>query len=278
MFRIVNKIELADKIKLFEIEHQLLANKAKPGQFVIVRLHENGERIPLTIADFDKNKGTVTLVVQEVGKTTTDMGNLSIGDNILDCLGPLGQPSEIANFGTVLAIAGGLGVAPLYPIIRELKNAGNKIITVVGARTASLLFWLDKIGSVSDQLYIATDDGSIGEKGLVTDIQKRIIESEKINKIYAIGPAIMMKFVVETSRPKNISTIVSLNSIMIDGTGMCGGCRVKVGQETKFACVDGPEFEGLEVDFTNLLDRQKFYLEQEKLSKDHVCKIGLKEC
>lgn len=278
MFRIVNKIELADKIKLFEIEHQLLAAKAKPGQFVIVRLHENGERIPLTIADFDKNQGTVTLVVQEVGKTTADMGNLGIGDNILDCLGPLGQPSEIANFGTVLAIAGGLGVAPLYPIIRELKNAGNKIITVVGARTASLLFWLDKIGSVSDQVYIATDDGSIGEKGLVTDIQKRIIESEQINKVYAIGPAIMMKFVVETSRPKNISTIVSLNSIMIDGTGMCGGCRVKIGQETKFACVDGPEFEGLEVDFTNLLDRQKFYLEQEKLSKDHVCKIGLKEC
>ncbi|MFA5878825.1 MAG: sulfide/dihydroorotate dehydrogenase-like FAD/NAD-binding protein [Candidatus Margulisiibacteriota bacterium] len=275
MFEIIDKKILADKIKLFEIKHELLAHKAAAGQFVIVRLHEGGERIPLTIADFDRNKGTITLVVQEVGKTTIEMGKMEVGDYILDLLGPLGHASIIANFGTVLAIAAGLGIAPLYPIIRELKKAGNKIITIVGARNSSLLFWQDEVSKYSDKVIIATDDGSAGEKSVVTDIQKRILETEKIDKVYAIGPGIVMRLAVEASRPKNISTIVSLNSIMVDGTGMCGGCRVKVGQETKFACVDGPEFEGLDVDFESLTTRQRFYFEQEQISRDHYCKIGL---
>ncbi|MFC1616625.1 sulfide/dihydroorotate dehydrogenase-like FAD/NAD-binding protein [Candidatus Margulisiibacteriota bacterium] len=274
MHKIITKQAISDVVKLFEIEHPQIAKKAQAGQFVIVRLFENGERIPLTIADFNHEKGTITLVVQEVGKSTIQMGKLKENDSILDMAGPLGHPSDAKNYGTVLCIGGGLGIAPIYPIMRELKNAGNKVISILGARSKNLLFWEDKVKAVSDELFLTTDDGSVGQKGLVTGIQHKLISERKIDKIYAIGPAIMMKFVVETSRPKNISTIVSLNSIMIDGTGMCGGCRVTVSGQQKFVCVDGPEFEGLEVDFDNLLSRQSFYLDEEKKATE-ICKIGL---
>lgn len=277
MYPIIKKETLAPQIKLYEIKHPLLAQKALAGQFVIIRLNENGERIPLTIADYDRKKGTITLVVQGIGWSTIQMDQLKEGDSILDLVGPLGHASVIQNFGTVLCIGGGLGIAPLFPITRSLKEAGNKIITIVGSRSKNLLFWVDKMKSVSDELHIATDDGSEGRKGLVTQIQKELIESQKIDKIYAIGPGIMMKFVVETARPKNISTIVSLNSIMIDGTGMCGGCRVKVAGAPKFTCVDGPEFEGLDVDFDNLLKRQSYFKAEEQKAKEyHQCKLNLK--
>ncbi|MBN2568466.1 MAG: sulfide/dihydroorotate dehydrogenase-like FAD/NAD-binding protein [Deltaproteobacteria bacterium] len=274
MYIIKRKQTLSDSVKLYEVEHPQLAQKARAGQFVIIRLKEGGERIPLTIADFDRDAGTITMVVQEVGKSTIDMDSLNEGDTILDVLGPLGHPSEIANYGKVLCIGGGLGVAPLYPITRELKKAGNRVISIMGARNKELLFWEDKMRVVSDELHVMTDDGSYGERGLVTHIQKKLLEGGDIDKIFAIGPAIMMKFVVETSRPFNVSTVVSLNTIMVDGTGMCGGCRVTVAGKQKFVCVDGPEFEGLEVDFNNLLNRQRYYIEEEnKAMEYHRCKL-----
>jgi len=274
MHRITRKQVLSDSVKLYEVEHPQLARKAQAGQFVIIRLKEGGERIPLTIADFDRDAGTITMVVQEVGKTTIDMDDYSEGDTILDMLGPLGHPSVISEYGTVLCVGGGLGVAPLYPIARELKKAGNRIITVMGARTRELLFWEDEMRAVSDELHVMTDDGSYGRKGLVTHIQKELLEQGSVDKIFAIGPAIMMKFVVETSRPFNVSTVVSLNTIMVDGTGMCGGCRVTVGGKQRFVCVDGPEFEGLDVDFDNLLNRQRYYIEEENYAKEyHKCHL-----
>ncbi len=274
MYRIEKKQTLSESVTLYEIEHPQLAQKAQAGQFVIIRLKDGGERIPLTIADFDRDAGTITMVVQGVGKTTIDMESYNEGDAILDVLGPLGNPSEIAHYGTVICIGGGLGIAPLYPIARELKKAGNKVISIIGARNQELLFWEDKMRAVSDELHVMTDDGSYGQKGLVTHIQKELLEKGEIDKIFAIGPAIMMKFVVETSRPFNVSTIVSLNTIMVDGTGMCGGCRVSVAGEKKFVCVDGPEFEGLDVDFKNLLNRQRYYVEEENDAKEyHKCKL-----
>lgn len=275
MPKVLKKEVLSEAVKLYEIEHPQLAAKSRAGQFVIVRYKEGGERIPLTIADFDRSRGSITLVVQELGKSTIEMGQLlHEGSNLQDVLGPLGHPSEIQNYGTVLCIAGGLGTAPLYPIIRALKEAGNTVLTIMGARNKSLIFWEDKMRAVSDELFITTDDGSYGEKGLVTEIQKKLLTERTIHKAYAIGPGIMMKFCVETSRPFNMSTIVSLNTIMVDGTGMCGGCRVTVAKEPQFVCVDGPEFEGLDVDFDNLLSRQRFYTEQEKTATAaHTCRL-----
>ena len=274
MYQIIEKQTLNSSSKLFVIKHPQLAQKAQPGQFVIVRLHEKGERIPLTIADFDAKAGTISLVVQEVGKTSREMGALKASDQILDLIGPLGNASHIQNYGTVICIGGGLGIAPIYPIARALKKAGNRVLSIIGARNQELLFWEDKMRAVSDELYVVTDDGSSGRKGLVTEVQKELINKEKIQKVFAIGPAIMMKFVVETSRPHQLSTIVSLNSIMIDGTGMCGGCRVQVGGVTKFACVDGPEFEGLDVDFDNLFKRLNYYRDEEKVAtQKHLCRL-----
>ncbi|MBT3260896.1 sulfide/dihydroorotate dehydrogenase-like FAD/NAD-binding protein [bacterium] len=275
MYQIIEKQVLTPVSKLFVIKHPQLAQKAQAGQFVIIRLHEKGERIPLTIADFDAKAGTISLVVQEVGKTSQEMGALKTSDQILDLIGPLGYASHIQNYGTVICIGGGLGIAPIYPIARALKKAGNRVLSIIGARNQELLFWEDKMRAVSDELYVVTDDGSSGHKGLVTEVQKELINKEKIQKVFAIGPAIMMKFVVETSRPHQLSTIVSLNSIMIDGTGMCGGCRVQVGGVTKFACVDGPEFEGLDVDFDNLFKRLNYYRDEEKVAikKQHLCRL-----
>ena len=266
MFKILKKEELSESITAFDIDAKDIAKKAKPGNFIVLKTHEQGERIPLTIADFDREKGTITTVFQKVGKSTYYLGALNEGDFITDVIGPLGIPSHIENFGKVVCIGGGVGIAPIYPITRALKEAGNIIISIIGARTKSLLFWEEKMRKVSDELIITTDDGSYGRKAVVTIPLEELLKEGNINLVVAIGPAIMMKFACKTTEKYNVKTIVSLNSIMIDATGMCGGCRVGVGGETKFCCVDGPEFDGHKVDFDLLMERQKMYLDEERLA------------
>lgn len=289
MFKILKKEELSEVITLFEIDANHIAKRAKPGNFFILKIHEEGERIPLTIADFDRDKGTITSVFQKVGKTTYHLGTLNEGDYLSDVIGPLGNPSHIENYGKVVCVGGGVGIAPVYPITKALKEAGNKIISIIGARSKDLLFWEDKMRKVSDELIVTTDDGSYGRKGVVTipleEILKEdqgratkklvpsfedreVVQEPNVNLIVAIGPPIMMKFVCKTTEKYNVKTIVSLNSIMVDGTGMCGACRVEVGGETKFACVDGPEFDGHKVDFDLLMKRLQMYLVEEKVAMD----------
>jgi len=265
MYEILNKRDLTPVTKSYEIQAPAVARKAQAGQFVVVRLHEKGERIPLTIADYDRGQGTITLVVQEVGKTTMEMGTMQAGEHLANLVGPLGNPSEIENYGTVLLVGGGFAIAPVYPIARALKAAGNTVLSIIGVRSKDLLFWEDKMRSVSDELVVCTDDGTYGRKGVVTVPMKEMLETRQpIDRIWAIGPAIMMKFCALTSQPFCVPTIVNLNSTMIDGTGMCGGCRVQVGGEMRFACVDGPEFDGHKVDWDVLMARQRMYLEEEK--------------
>jgi ferredoxin--NADP+ reductase len=269
MFKILKKEELSDVVTLFEIDAKHIAKKAQAGNFFVLRIHEEGERIPLTIADFDRDRGTITTVFQKVGKTTYHMGILNEGDYISDLIGPLGIPSHIENFGKVVCVGGGVGIAPVYPITKGLKEAGNTIISIIGARTRNLLFWEEKMRKVSDELIITTDDGSYGRKAVVTVPLDELLNKDKdIKLVVAIGPAIMMKFVCKTTEKYNIKTIVSLNSIMVDATGMCGACRVEVGGETKFACVDGPEFDGHKVDFDLLMKRQIMYLDEEKIAME----------
>jgi NAD(P)H-flavin reductase len=276
MFKIVTKEKLCPVVDFFKIEAPAIAKKAKAGQFVVVRVDEVGERIPLTLADWDDEKGTVSLVAMQVGTTTHKLSCLNDGDDILDLIGPLGLPSEIENFGTVVCVGGGVGVAPVYPIARALRQAGNKVITILGARSKDLLFWEDRLRSVSHELIVTTDDGSYARKGVVTEPLKELLERDKeISRVIAIGPAIMMKFCSLTTKPFGVPTVVSLNSIMVDGTGMCGSCRVSVNGVTKFACVDGPEFNGHQVDWELLFARQRIYLDEEKrsleLRKAHHC-------
>ncbi len=266
-FKILKKQELVPTIHLMEINAPRITKKAQPGQFVILRINENGERIPLTIADFDWKKGTITTIFMVVGKTTMQLSTLKAGDDISDLIGPLGNPAHIENEGTVLLVGGGVGVAPIFPQARAFREAGNKVISIIGARSANLLLWEDRMREVSDEIYITTDDGTKGHHGFVTDIVKKILESgEKVSRIVAIGPPVMMRSVAGVTRPFNVKTIVSLNSIMVDGTGMCGACRVLVGNETKFACVDGPEFDAHLVDFTLLMNRLAMYQPEEKVS------------
>jgi ferredoxin--NADP+ reductase len=253
-----------------------VARKAKAGQFVIVRIDEHGERIPLTIADYDREAGTITIIFQEVGKTTMQMGTLEIGDKLATFTGPLGHPTEIENYGTVVCVGGGVGIAPIYPIARALKEAGNTVISIIGARTKELLFWEDEMRAASDELIVCTDDGSYGRKALVTEPLKELLEQRKIDRVWAIGPAIMMKFCAATTEPFGVPTIVSLNTIMIDGTGMCGGCRVQLTESAKFVCADGPEFDAHAVDWDLLLARQRFYLDEEKQAVEqwqHKCQL-----
>ncbi len=277
MFKILKKKELSDLVILFEIEAKDIAKKAKAGNFFTLRIHEQGERIPLTIADFDREKGTITTVFQKVGKTTHHLATLNEGDFITDVIGPLGMHSHIENFGKVICVGGGVGIAPIYPIARSLREAGNAVISIIGARTKNLIFWEDKMRNVSDELIIVTDDGSFGRKAVVTiPLDERLREEKDIELVYAIGPAIMMKFVCLTTQKHNVRTIVSLNSIMVDATGMCGACRVEVGGETKFACVDGPEFDGHKVDFDLLMSRQRMYIDEEKIAFERYKeKIGV---
>jgi ferredoxin--NADP+ reductase len=275
MFKIVEKKVLSPSVKQFAVAAPQIAKKCHPGQFVIIRIDEDGERLPLTIADFDCDRGTITLLFQEVGASTQQLGKLEEGDSILDVAGPLGKPTNIKNLGIVVCIGGGIGTAPVYPIARAMRAAGNRVISIIGARTEELLIFVDEMKNVSDELYITTDDGSKGIKGFVTDVLKRLIDDgEKIAEVLAIGPVVMMRGVAEVTRPYRIPTVVSLNPIMVDGTGMCGGCRVAVGDETKFACVDGPEFDAHQVDFASLIARQKMYIPLEKVS----CQQGRGEC
>ena len=264
MYKIISAEELSAGVKSFIVEAPMVARKCQAGQFIILRIDEAGERIPLTIADYDREKGTIQLIFQEVGETTKQLGTLQTGDALLDVAGPLGKATEIENFGTVVCIGGGIGVAPVYPIARAYKQAGNRVVSIIGARNADLLIMEKEMRSVSDVLHITTDDGSAGRKGLVVDPLKDMIAAgEKIDRVMAIGPMIMMRGVAEVTRPQAIPTLVSLNPIMVDGTGMCGGCRCSVGGETKFACVDGPEFDGHAVDFNGLMSRARMYKAQE---------------
>jgi ferredoxin--NADP+ reductase len=266
---IINKKEIAPNVKLFDIYAPDIAKKCLPGNFIILMTSEQGERIPLTINDYDRSKGTIRIIVQEVGKTTQELGEMDKGDTLPNLMGPLGHPSEIEYFGKVVCIGGGVGNAVVYPVARELKNKGNEIIGIIGAKTKELVILENEMKKICSNLYITTDDGSYGKKGFVTDALNEVLSAEKINRVIAIGPIIMMKKVSEITKQKNIPTIVSLNPIMIDGTGMCGGCRVSVGNETKFACVDGPEFDGHKVDFDELIHRNNRFQEEEK----HECKL-----
>jgi ferredoxin--NADP+ reductase len=278
MYKIVHKQVLSDVTKLMVVEAPQVARKARAGQFVIVRSGDHGERIPLTIADYDREAGTITLIFQEVGKSTMQMGTLEPGDSFTTVAGPLGHPTEIENYGTVICVGGGVGIAPVYPIARALKEAGNRVISIIGARTQNLLFWEDRMRAVSDELIVCTDDGSYGRKDLVTVPLKEILDAQgaSINHVWAIGPAIMMKFVCQTTRPYNAPTTVSLNTIMVDGTGMCGGCRVLLDDGAQFVCVDGPEFDGHKVDWTSLLSRLAYYRSEERVAVErwqHVCNL-----
>lgn len=271
MYEILEKKILSDNVKLMVVKAPLVAKKAQAGQFIILRIDERGERIPLTIANFDRKKGTITIIFMEVGKTTKQLGTMKEGDKLLNFVGPLGMPSEIEKFGTVVCIGGGVGIAPLYPVIHALKQASNNVISILGARNEKLLMLEKEIEEFSDEFHICTDDGSKGTKGFVSNVLQNLIdEGKKIDIVWAIGPVIMMKVVADLTKKYDIKTIVSLNPIMVDGTGMCGGCRVSVGSETKFACVDGPEFDGHLVDFDNLMLRNRRFMCEE----DEACKCA----
>ena len=267
MFNILHAEFLAPGIKRFVIEAPRIARKQKPGQFVIVRIHEEGERIPLTIENSDPQKGTINIVVQSLGKTTNLLNSLGAGDHIMDVVGPLGKPSEIEKFGTVVVMGGGVGTAMAYPTAAALKRAGNKIISIVGARNKELVILEREMREVSDVLMITTDDGSYADKGFVTDKLRQLIQNGvPINLVLAVGPIPMMRAVADMTRSERIRTLVSLNPIMIDGTGMCGGCRVLVNNKSQFACVDGPEFDAHQVNFAVLVQRNGAYRSQEEQS------------
>jgi len=275
MFKIVRKEVLNPSVKLMEVEAPHIARKAEPGQFVILRVYEDGERIPLTIADFDREKGTVTVIFQEVGKTTRLLGTLEQGEEILDFVGPLGQASHLEGYKKVAVIGGGLGTAIAYPQAKKLHSLGAEVHSILGFRNKDLIILEKEMAAVSTKLYVTTDDGSNGTKGFVSDILKKLLEEgNKYDLVIAIGPLIMMKVVSNLTKQYGIKTIVSMNPVLIDGTGMCGGCRITVGGKTKFACVDGPDFDGHEVDFDEAMRRQLMYKAEEKISAEaHECKI-----
>jgi ferredoxin--NADP+ reductase len=264
VYKIVAKRELAPKIKLFEVYAPEIAEKAQPGQFLIIIIGEKGERIPLTIAGYDSTKGTVSFAFNEVGKTTKQLGCLRVGDSVESITGPLGNPSEIRNFGKVLCVAGGVMTAPMLLLVRALRDAGNTMTTVVGARIKDLLFYEKEMKELSSEFYVATDDGSKGHKGL--DFLKEVLVKQKFDRCVAWGPVVMMRTVSEITKPFEVHTVVTLTPIMIDGMGMCGVCRVTVGGKMKFGCVDGPEFDGHAVDFDGLINRQRMFLPEERLS------------
>ena len=277
MFKILRKEEWSPNVYAMDIEAPRVAKKAQAGQFIVLRVNEEGERIPLTIADYDRETGKILIVFQAIGASTMELAALEAGDSILDFVGPLGRPSEIAKLdGTMVVVGGGIGVAPTYPIARAMKDAGNKVIAIMGAKTKDILIMEDEMKAVTDEVLVTTDDGSYGIKGFVTNaVQALVDRGEKIAQITAIGPVIMMKSVADATRDLGIHTVVSLNPIMVDGTGMCGGCRISVGGKTRFVCVDGPEFDAHQVDWDQMLHRMGAYREQEAAAKEHVCKAGI---
>lgn len=261
---IVRKEKLSDVLTLLEVRAPLIAASARAGQFVVVWCGEKSERIPLTISEWDADRGTITIIFQEVGRGTRELGSLEVGEEIPSLAGPLGRPTEIANYGTAVVIGGGVGTAIARPVAAALKNAGNTLITIIGAREKSLILLEEEMRRISDELIVTTDDGSYGRKGLVTDALAELMESRKVDAVVAIGPLPMMRAVADLTRPHGIKTIVSLDPIMIDGTGMCGGCRVTVGGKTVFTCVDGPDFDAHQVDWDELRARKSFYFDQER--------------
>ncbi|MFH1293394.1 MAG: sulfide/dihydroorotate dehydrogenase-like FAD/NAD-binding protein [Pseudomonadota bacterium] len=278
MFKIVRREEMAGgTVVLNEIEAPLIARKAKPGQFVIMKANETGERIPLTMAETDPKKGIVTIIYQIVGKTTALFKSLQVGDKFQDVIGPLGKATHLEKVGTVVCVGGGTGVAVMHPITRGLKEVGNNVIAIIGARTKDLLILEDKMAAASHELHVCTDDGSYGHHGFVTDVLKEVLEKEDVKLVVGIGPVPMMKFVCKVTEQFKVKTLVSLNAIMVDGTGMCGCCRVSVGGKTQFACVDGPEFDGHEVDFEELMQRLQAYTAEEATAYEKYkgeCKLA----
>jgi len=276
-YRIVTKEVYSPVTYMWEVEAPDLARAAQPGHFVIVRMNEAGERIPLTVADFDRRRGTVTVVIQAVGKSTREMMQLEQGDSILDFIGPLGEASHIAKRSKVILVGGGLGVAPVYPQLRAYKELGSRTLSIIGFRTRGLVFWEERFRAYSDELHIATDDGSYGHKGFVSQVLQILLEEHRdTEEVVAIGPLPMMKACGDVTRPSGVRTMVSLNSVMVDGTGMCGSCRVTVGGRLKFACVDGPDFDGHQVDFDELMRRQRRFQreEQESLQRyEEECRL-----
>jgi ferredoxin--NADP+ reductase len=267
MYQILAREDLTPQIHLLEIDAPDVAREAQAGQFVVIRVDEKGERIPLTIADWNREKGTVTVVFMEVGKTTLKLATLKAGDSIANFAGPLGLPTHIDKYGTVVCVAGGFAIATIVPIARAMKEAGNKVISIMGFRTKDIVFWEERLRSFSDEAIVTTDDGSYGQKGVVTIPLQELLEGkETIDRVIAIGPTVMMKFSSATTKPFEVDTIVSLNPIMVDGTGMCGVCRVTIDGAIKFTCVDGPEFDGHKVDWDELMARQRTYLDEEKQS------------
>lgn len=271
-YRIISKRELCPNQYEITVEAPNVVRNAKAGQFIIFRVEENGERVPLTIADVDKEKGLLTLVFMAVGYSTKKLSLLNEGDVLVDIVGPLGQPTAIKKYGTVVCVAGGYGAAPCYLISKAFKEAGNKVYMIMGARTKDLIFWQDKMKNACSELFITTDDGTLGEKGFVTKVLEKIIEKENIDYVIAVGPMPMMRSVADITKDKNIYTEASMNPIMVDGTGMCGACRVTVGGITKFACVDGPDFNAHEIDFDEVINRSKIYKEQER-KRDENCNL-----
>ncbi len=272
MFKIVRREEMSEgTVILNEIEAPMIARKAKPGQFVILKANETGERIPLTMAETDPDKGTITVIYMVVGKSTALFKTLLIGDGYQDVIGPLGKPTDVEKVGNVVCVGGGTGIAVLHPITRALKEIGNHVTSIIGARSKDLLILEDKMKAVSHGLLITTDDGSYGRKGFVTDALRDVLDKGDTQLVVAIGPVPMMKFVSKLTKEYGVKTIVSLNPIMVDGTGMCGGCRVTVGDQTKFACIDGPEFDGHKVDYDELMLRLQAYCEQEQQCYNDFC-------
>ncbi|MBR1871367.1 MAG: sulfide/dihydroorotate dehydrogenase-like FAD/NAD-binding protein [Kiritimatiellae bacterium] len=274
MNRILEKKQLSENVYEMVVENPAIAHERKAGQFVILQVDEDfGERIPLTIADADAERGTVTIIFQTVGASTTKLSRFEPGDEIPVFVGPLGKPTDIRKAGHVVCVGGGVGVAPLHPIAQAMKEAGNKVTIVIGARTKELVIMEDEMRRIADELIIVTDDGSYGRKGLVTAPLKELCEKGDVDEVVVIGPPVMMKFAALTTKPFGVKTIASLNTIMIDGTGMCGGCRITVGGETKFVCVDGPEFNAHEVDWEQMLKRSGAFRAEEASAKEHVCRI-----
>ena len=279
MYKIINKEKLHDTIDSMWIEAPEIAQSVQPGQFIILMIKEKGERIPLTVADFDREKGLIRIVFQIVGKTSEELSTLEEGDELYSFTGPLGKKTKIANYGTVITVGGGTGIACIHPITRALKEAGNRVISIIGSRNKDLVIMEEELRKASSKLIVTTDDGSYGRKGFVTQVLKEILDNDQsVKKVWTIGPPIMMKVTCATTKPYPVETIVSLNSIMVDGTGMCGSCRVTIGGETKFVCTDGPEFDGQLVDWEEFTNRLSRYKDSEKKSWDlyheHTCTCG----
>ena len=271
-YKILSKKELCPNQFEIKVDAPYVVRNAEAGQFIIFRAKENSERVPLTIADVDKEKGELTLVFMAVGYSTKQLASLNVGDEIHDVVGPLGKPTHIKKYGTVVCLAGGYGAAPCYLIAKAFKDAGNKVYMIMGARTKDLIFWQDKMKNACTELFVTTDDGSLGEKGFVTQVLERIMKQEKVDYAIAVGPMPMMRAVADLTRNKGIYTEASMNPIMVDGTGMCGACRITVGGETKFACVDGPDFDAHKIDFDEVINRTKIYKDQER-KRDENCNL-----